>query len=90
MSPSERGALLAIDAGPYHTIASSRVQGARRRVALALVVAGYARILPRRGRWARRFAVTAAGAHALGTFATSRDLGDEMRDMRNACNREVA
>ncbi len=74
MNPVHRAVLLAVDAGPCHALESRHVRGVDRERAEQLVASGLLRLLPARGRWPRRFVVTAAGSHALGTFAHDEPL----------------
>jgi hypothetical protein len=57
-----------VEAGPCHALPSRGVRGEARAVALSLVARGLLRLLEARGRFPRRFVVTAGGSHVLGTF----------------------
>lgn len=60
-----------VDAGPCHARAVRSLSRAQRAAAQAAAARGALRLLPARGRWPRRYVVTASGSHALGTFATA-------------------
>jgi len=57
-----------VENGPFHSLPSRLVRGQARTDALLLVTRGLLRLLPAKGRFPRRFVVTAAGSHYLGTF----------------------
>lgn len=73
-----------VEAGPCHSLASRGFRSSVRAAALELVAAGALRLLPARGRFPKRFVVTANGSHALGTFASCGDIHAEVWRMRRA------
>lgn len=61
-----------VEAGPCHSLPSRTLRGRQRAEALELVARGLLRLLPARGRFPKRFVVTASGSHYLGTFDSDR------------------
>lgn len=77
-----RALLLAIDRGAYHAREVRSLSARQRRGAQALALGSLVRLLPRRGRMARRYVLTAAGSHAIGTLDADRDLLREIWECR--------
>lgn len=69
MNALERRVLLAVDAGFGHTLATTKLRA--RATAARLVARGLLQVLPARGRWPDRYALTNRGLWALGTFDTA-------------------
>ncbi len=67
-----RAIVLAIDSGPCHSRAVRSLSARQRREASRAALAGYLRLLPRKGRFPRRYVVTSFGSHAIDTFAFDR------------------
>ena len=63
-----RSIVLAVDRGPYHSRAVRSLSRAQRAYAAEAASRGYLRLLPARGRFPRRYVVTARGSHAINTF----------------------
>lgn len=77
-----RDILSRVEAGPCHALASRGVRGLARRLALELVNLGHLKLLPARGRFEKRFVVTANGSHMLGSFDSDADLATEVWHLR--------
>lgn len=77
-----RSIVLAVDRGPYHARAVRSLSRSQRLDAEGAALRGYLRLMPRRGRFPRRYVVTASGSHAIATFIMDRDMRAEIACMR--------
>lgn len=76
-------ALLRVERSDFHACTRARLSSDLRAAADALVARGLLRVLPRKGRFPRRYVVTSAGSWALGTFDFD-TLHEERRTARKA------
>ncbi len=73
MSPLDIRCLQRVESGFCHSRTRASLSSDLRGVADALVLDGLLRVCPKRGRFPRRYVVTASGSHALGTFLMCSD-----------------
>jgi hypothetical protein len=63
-----RGIVATVERGFCHSRSVRSLSRSQRVKARVAELAGYLRCLPKRGRFPRRYVVTANGSHLLGTF----------------------
>ena len=72
MKISEKRLMAKVDRGEFHCLPASSLGPRESNTANRLVLRGWLRRLPARGRWAERFVVTTNGSYAMGIFLFAR------------------